>query len=522
MGKSPVGRLRFPVFRLHAGLWPLAVILLAALCLRVAGLDRQSFWIDEIASLQLAQDRLLEGFQRIRGDVHPPGYFVLLHLWTGVFGHSETAVRWLSVIPSLLTVGALYRLGGLIYGEGPSGDERTGRRIGLLAATLAAGSLIQVYYAQEARSYAWLMLFTTLSMQATVQLSRRARWRDLLAYSAATTALLYTHYFGLFAVAAQNLFMLGQLWTARGRTGERGDDPGATRRHVPQRRFWQFWLSGQAIVGLCFAPWLPSLFAQVETVRSGFWIGEASIRALGTAYLRFASLAGPWNQGGPPGYFSWLAVVVAVGVLAAAAGGALLLLTSRSPRRRSPGMLIGLWLLLPPVAGWCLSFAGLDVFTYRNTMVAAPAFALAAAWLCDQVARPRPVWKLVALAAFLLPSALQAPGYYGEAHKDQWREAAAHVERHYSPTTDGIAFDAPFVRSSFFHYTPGLKPALEAGHGVDLLAPGRPAHQRIWLVRAYAGPRSESPERIVAWGYELEERRELVGIEVFLFTTRRP
>ena len=59
----------------------LGAVLLVSLCLRAAGLDHQSFWIDEIASLQLAGDSLSQGFRRIRGDVHPPGYFSLLHLW---------------------------------------------------------------------------------------------------------------------------------------------------------------------------------------------------------------------------------------------------------------------------------------------------------------------------------------------------------------------------------------------------------------------------------------------------------
>jgi len=340
-------------------------------------------------------------------------------------------------------------------------------------------------------------------MHATARLAWRGRRVDLLAYSAVSAALLYTHYFGLFAVAAQNLFIFSEL---RGKE----DEPVG----VSARQRARLWLLGQAMVALCFLPWLPSLLAQVESVRSGFWIGEASLRALGTAYLRFASLAGPWNQAGPPDYFGWLAPLVAVGVLAAAVGAAVWV--ARSPRTRSPGTLIGLWLLLPPVAGWGLSFAGLDVFTYRNTMVSAPAFAIAAAWICDQLKRPG--WKIAAVAALLLPSALQAPGYYREAHKDQWREVAEHVVSHYDPTSDGVAFDAPFVRSSFFHYAPELKPARGPASGIDLLAPTPPARQRIWLVRAYAGPRSESPERIAAWGYQLTERLELVGIELFLFS----
>ncbi len=193
----------------------LGAILLVGLCLRAAGLDHQSFWIDEIASLQLAEDEFLAGLHQIRGDVHPPGYFTLLHWWIRGVGSSESAVRWLSVIPSLLTVAALFRFGRLLYGQ----------RIGMMAAAIAAGSLIQIYYAQEARSYAWLMLLATLSMDATARFAIRGRRIDLVAHAVTTTALLYTHYFGFFAVAAQNLFVFrdGNPDAHHGE-GEPGDD----------------------------------------------------------------------------------------------------------------------------------------------------------------------------------------------------------------------------------------------------------------------------------------------------------
>ncbi len=480
----------------------------------MAGLDHQSFWIDEIASLKLAQDGLLDGFRRIRGDVHPPGYFALLHLWIQAVGRSESAVRWLSVIPSLLTIGALFRLGRLLYGP----HQAAGRRIGLMAAAIAAGSLCHIYYAQEARSYAWLMLLATLSMDATARFAASGRRRDLARYAVTAAALLYTHYFGIFAVAAQNVFVLALWWGARG--------PGEPQ--LPLRR----WLVVQAGIALAFLPWLPSLVAQIQQVRTGFWIGEPSLAGLGTAFLRFASLTGPWSQGGPPG---WLSLTVGGVVVAAAIAGAALVIwralgraqhtggaggvgqgpDAAARRRYDSRLLLGLWLLLPPLAGWSLSLFGLDVFSYRNTMISAPAFALLLAVLCDRLSQPR--WKALAVATLLSPSLLQAPGYYREPHKDQWREAARYVEMRYSAETDAVAFDAPFIRGSFLHYAPGLREALTSQRDIDLHAAGPPDQRRIWLVRAYAGPRSKSSKRIVRWGYREMQRIELVAIEIVLF-----
>ena len=489
----------------------LAAIALVGLCLRLAGLDHQSFWIDEIASLQLAQDGFVEGFQRVRSDVHPPGYFVLLHLWIARVGSSESAVRWLSVIPSVLTIAALFRLGRVLF------REETGVRIGLMAAAIAAGSLSQIYYAQEARSYAWLMLLATLSMDAVARLTTRHRAIDWIAYALTTTALLYTHYFGFFAVAAQNAFVLYRWWGAARRDEHRGSLAG--------------WLLTQGAIGLAFVPWLPSLVAQTAAVRSGFWIGEASLAGLGTSFLRLASLAGPWSRGGPPGYFAWLAPLVAAAAVGGAVAGAAIALRRARVRRNAPAVrsvpgtrsddpsdaavLLGLWLLVPPLAGWSLSLFGLDVFTYRNTMISAPAAALLLAVACDRLSRPS--WKVAAVLAVWAPSIAQAPAYYSQPHKDQWREAARRVESGFVASSDGIAFDAPFVRSSLLHYSPRLREALGSSTGVDVLAESPPDHSRIWLVRAYAGPRSRSPERIAGWGYAEVARSELVAIEIVFF-----
>ena len=73
----------------------LAILLLASF-LRFHGLDAQSFWNDEGNSARIAErtlDLILEGAE---GDIHPPGYYLLLHGWRALFGQSEFALRWRS------------------------------------------------------------------------------------------------------------------------------------------------------------------------------------------------------------------------------------------------------------------------------------------------------------------------------------------------------------------------------------------------------------------------------------------
>ena len=62
--------------------------------LRLAGLGRDSFWLDEIYSVSLAN---LSGLGTVVAvflfDVHPPLYYLQLNAW-GLFGHGDT---WLSL-----------------------------------------------------------------------------------------------------------------------------------------------------------------------------------------------------------------------------------------------------------------------------------------------------------------------------------------------------------------------------------------------------------------------------------------
>jgi uncharacterized membrane protein len=165
----------------HLSRGALAGILLGAALLRWANIGRESLWVDEIWSLmdatmhravyqpavqtarQVAEEYLawqpldlpaLAGV--VSNDIHPPLYFILLNLWSGVFGTNETAVRSLSAGASLLMLLPIYQL-GLTLGD---------RKTAVCATFVAAVSPAQLYYAQEARMYALAALCGTLSCLA--------------------------------------------------------------------------------------------------------------------------------------------------------------------------------------------------------------------------------------------------------------------------------------------------------------------------------------------------------------------
>src|SRR3990172_6398801 len=119
---------------------PLTVILLAVF-LRFYRLEAQSFWNDEGNSARIAErsvDLILAG---AAGDIHPPGYYLILSAWWAALGHSEFALRGFSAFAGIILVALIYRLGKQ-YFDTPAATA---------AAFFAAVHPALIYYSQEAR-----------------------------------------------------------------------------------------------------------------------------------------------------------------------------------------------------------------------------------------------------------------------------------------------------------------------------------------------------------------------------------
>jgi hypothetical protein len=211
-------------------------ILLMAFGLRAYFLDGQSLWSDEGISLLRSQRPLAELLETMPIE-QMPGYFVLLNGWLRAAGSTDFALRYLSLWPSVLAVALVYRLGAAL-GNG---------RAGVVAATLLASSAFQIWYAQEARTYSWLvavgLLCGWLFWRLVTADSRRGAtyWLLIGAYGLVCAVLVYLHTYGALVPLAHVVFALvWSLW----------------------RRQWQFlrdWIVG-GVVGLAlFAPWLPRL-----------------------------------------------------------------------------------------------------------------------------------------------------------------------------------------------------------------------------------------------------------------------
>ena len=109
----------------------LGLILLAGVALRLYRLGADSLWYDETVSTFLAGSRLPDLLRHTAGDIHPPGYYILLRGWLVLMGYPtgprRRARHRAGVLRSVLL--ALLRRPADRPGlcPGPTGGEPPGR-----------------------------------------------------------------------------------------------------------------------------------------------------------------------------------------------------------------------------------------------------------------------------------------------------------------------------------------------------------------------------------------------------------
>ena len=155
---------------LAARLAPLLFLLTAGACLRFYDLGYRSLWLDEVITAQVVRipdlSSALNYVAQMDGNGTPLHYLITWFLRP--IGVDEFAIRVPYAIAGLLAVIAMYALAARLYG----------RAIGLVAGTLLAILPYAIFYSQESRSYAFLMLLTTAVMLAAYRAASRGRVID--------------------------------------------------------------------------------------------------------------------------------------------------------------------------------------------------------------------------------------------------------------------------------------------------------------------------------------------------------
>jgi len=225
------------------------------LCMSTIG--RFSTWIDESFSLVLVGANNYVDIVRLgAADVHPPLWYLVFKPWLQVFGTGLVAARAESVVFMVAAFAVWYHFV----------RTRFSRPLALLVLALMATNPMLLHYAVEARMYALAVLLVSLSC---VFITSTAGWR-WFAYWPCAVAMLYTHYFLVFPVVAQFIYLL------------------VRRRELGLSILWIVLYGGSMLAA--FGPWLPIAFHRtVSIVTTYFWIGPIAPSSI-TAYVTYAFL----------------------------------------------------------------------------------------------------------------------------------------------------------------------------------------------------------------------------------------
>lgn len=177
--------------------WGTPALLTMALC--VIGLTGPGLWADELATWGITTVSWPELWHQLEGtDATIGPYYVLMRVWTTVFGDSDLSLR----LPSVLAMAGAAAVIGLI------GNRLGSHRIGLLAGLTFAILPITTRFGQEARPYALATLAAAVATLLLIRLLEGFTLGIALAYAAAVTALGLMHLVALLMLAAHGLAVL--------------------------------------------------------------------------------------------------------------------------------------------------------------------------------------------------------------------------------------------------------------------------------------------------------------------------
>lgn len=410
-----------PFFR--AGL---VLTVLLAVAERVYGIDGPSLSSDEIFAVLASYihkfDRVVDLMLK---DSHPPGYVSFMYVLLRNTGdYSDFGIRLHSLVAGTLWVPLLYWMGQRWFSP----------RAGLLAAVMIASAYGAVYYSQEARAYALLVLFclTNLACFAEILL-RGATHRGWYAGFAVSGVLaLYFHYSGFVFLGAEGLAFL-LLWAAR--------------------RDRRTFLQGLALFVpplLLFAPWLHMMLLHM-TEMDGDW-GVSPVPVWQDLYYLCRRLLGA-DTNGHARFF--------LGALALAP---LLAWQARRRQQLDSAQLQWLYLLLfmfavPILVFFVKSLVSTPIFVERYFIYSLPLAVLATAAALDLfiIHWVRPArWHLAIVAfalgftAWTVQANIERNLYHPE-RKDRFREAAQLVAGDIAAEADN-RYTVLYSHRDFEHY----------------------------------------------------------------------
>jgi mannosyltransferase len=437
-------------------------VTLLAFGLRLYHLDYQSLWRDEMDAILFAHGSLGELVSLFVIPGHNgPLYYLLLRFWIRLMGDTEFAVRSLSLFCGVLAVPVVYLLG----------CRWAGKTGALMSGLLCATSPYLVWYGQEGKMYALLLLMSAVSTYVYLLALERNRVYLWASYVLLVAASMYVHLLAVLVLPFHFLVFL-VVWPR-------------------YRAAWKAWLATFAFLAL---PYFPLARWEIPLLVGPFATGHLfySFREM------LASLLFAFSLNEAPSR-SILPIALFVFLLLA---GLFMYARHREPGDQRPvrrllrgheeSLILGTYLFLP-VVGLFLISLGMPIFTDRYLITVVPPFLML---LCCGVAAVRLRWSALGMACLglVLVSNLYVVALQGHTKiKSDFRSAAQYVGE--DGRGDLMVFLIPQVRPVFEYYYKDQFSAADAPYTNGGMAPGEVAramekategHQNVWLILSEA------------------------------------
>jgi len=249
-----------------AGLACLVLILLSGAILRLLPTG-DAFWLDESVSFRRAQldsGRLLDEVKTY--DAHPPLYYLTLKYWLtpgrlllfSTWHENPPFWQWYARALSGLASCASLVISLFLF------KRLLGKPWGLAAGWILALSSFEIYFAHEARHYAFSTLWTLVAVDRFLAMKQEIRPRDLVIFFIVSIFAFYTFYYSVFPL----IWLWGALYV----------------RIVRKRKWSRLVIAGPVVVGLLCGLWLPVILDRIKIYQEIGPIG-------GSLHVGFADLA---------------------------------------------------------------------------------------------------------------------------------------------------------------------------------------------------------------------------------------
>jgi uncharacterized membrane protein len=199
----------------------------------------QSIWRDEGFSILLSERSPLWFITRV---FDPPLYYVFLHYWMKIFGEGEIAVRSLSILGYTLSIVVIIYWAKKLFKK---------HWLSWFTPLFFALNPTIIYYAFEARAYAWYIFFVVISFWAYLE----GLW---VVNIAAVVLGLYTHSYMLIVPFSQTVHYVITHWKN-------------FSIKKPLTIIGDRFLQSFVIMLLLFSPWLYQIFRNVSQLKQSWY-----------------------------------------------------------------------------------------------------------------------------------------------------------------------------------------------------------------------------------------------------------